>query len=255
MGERLRGRGKTGGCRYNRENHLSASIARITEGCSKRLSSKAAASEEARRTLRYVESLSEARTPLAGFFSIRLGGRFSRSGIRYRHDVEILLGDQLAFHQEAEFIATGCRKDEKRDVDAEIGDLETVIDLDVGKSGSTDQLFRVEIDQVDIKVIEAFGVGEAEVESHMLMVERERSRLKMREDSDQAFLFGEAILNDLVADQKRLHGRLGDICHRPILEKRGGDGKTVLEHLIDQSTQPRMAGPPRMSRISPKSVV
>ena len=41
-------------------------------GCSKRLSSKAAASEEARRTLRYVESLREARTPLADFFSILL---------------------------------------------------------------------------------------------------------------------------------------------------------------------------------------
>src|SRR4029077_12035424 len=39
-------------------------------GCSKRLSSKAAASEEARRTLRYVEPLSDARTPLADFFSI-----------------------------------------------------------------------------------------------------------------------------------------------------------------------------------------
>ena len=38
----------------------------------KRLSSKAAASEEARRTLRYVEPLSEGRTPLAGFFSSRL---------------------------------------------------------------------------------------------------------------------------------------------------------------------------------------
>ncbi len=41
-------------------------------GCSKRPSSKAAASEEARRTLRYVESLSDARTKLAGFFSILL---------------------------------------------------------------------------------------------------------------------------------------------------------------------------------------
>ena len=37
------------------------------------LSSKAAASEEARRTLRYVEPLSEARTLLADFFSILLG--------------------------------------------------------------------------------------------------------------------------------------------------------------------------------------
>jgi hypothetical protein len=35
-------------------------------------SSKAAASEEARRTLRYVEPLSDARTPLAAFFSILL---------------------------------------------------------------------------------------------------------------------------------------------------------------------------------------
>ena len=41
-------------------------------GCSKRLSSKAAASETARRTLRYVEPLSDARTPLADFFSILL---------------------------------------------------------------------------------------------------------------------------------------------------------------------------------------
>ncbi len=68
--------------------------ARIPSGCSKRLSSKAAASEETRRTLRYVESLRfmpcrirhgtpvnaaemvrrqcPARTPLADFFSILL---------------------------------------------------------------------------------------------------------------------------------------------------------------------------------------
>ena len=41
-------------------------------GCAKRPSSKAAASEEARRTLRYVEPLSDARTMLAVFFSILL---------------------------------------------------------------------------------------------------------------------------------------------------------------------------------------
>jgi hypothetical protein len=44
-------------------------------GCSKNSSSKAAASKEARRTLRYVEPLSDARTPLAGFFSILLEQR------------------------------------------------------------------------------------------------------------------------------------------------------------------------------------
>ena len=41
-------------------------------GCSKRPSNKAATSEEARRTLRYVEPLSDARTQLADFFSILL---------------------------------------------------------------------------------------------------------------------------------------------------------------------------------------
>ena len=42
-------------------------------GCSERPSSEAAASEEARRTLQYVESLSDARTPLAGFVNSLLG--------------------------------------------------------------------------------------------------------------------------------------------------------------------------------------
>ena len=42
-------------------------------GCSKSSSGAAAASEEARRTLRYVQSLSDARTKLADFFSILLG--------------------------------------------------------------------------------------------------------------------------------------------------------------------------------------
>jgi hypothetical protein len=41
-------------------------------GCSKRPSSKAAVSEEARRTLRYVEPLIDERTPLADFFNILL---------------------------------------------------------------------------------------------------------------------------------------------------------------------------------------
>jgi hypothetical protein len=39
----------------------------------KKAPSKATASEEARRTLRHVELLSDARTPLEGFFNILLG--------------------------------------------------------------------------------------------------------------------------------------------------------------------------------------
>jgi four helix bundle protein len=54
----------------------------MTSGCSKRLSSKAATSEGARRTLRYVEPMSDVRTPLADFFSILLGERQSRGDIQ-----------------------------------------------------------------------------------------------------------------------------------------------------------------------------
>ena len=50
-------------------------------GCSKRPSSKAAASEEARRTLRYVEPLSDARTKLEDFFSILLGAYGSQRSL------------------------------------------------------------------------------------------------------------------------------------------------------------------------------
>ena len=42
----------------------------------RRSAGKAAVSEEARRTLRYVEPLSDTRTPLADFFSILLVGHY-----------------------------------------------------------------------------------------------------------------------------------------------------------------------------------
>ena len=59
-------------------------------GCSKSPSSKAAASEEARRTLRYVEPLSDARTLLAGFFSILLEIPTAFDRLKQRHFVGIL---------------------------------------------------------------------------------------------------------------------------------------------------------------------
>ena len=59
----------------------------------------------------------------------------------------------------------------------------------------------------------------------------------MSEDSDQTLLFGEAILNDLVADEKCLHGRFVDISHEPIVEKCGGEGKTVFDCLRQRDGQ------------------
>jgi hypothetical protein len=58
-------------------------------GCSKRPSSKAATSEEARRTLRYVEPLSDARTLLAVFFSILLQISTSFDRLEQRHIVGV----------------------------------------------------------------------------------------------------------------------------------------------------------------------
>ena len=61
--------GKLSYCPKCRKNLSYGADVKIASGCSKRPSSKAAVSEEARRTLRYVEPLSDARTPLADFFS------------------------------------------------------------------------------------------------------------------------------------------------------------------------------------------
>jgi hypothetical protein len=63
----------------------------IASGCSKRPFSKAAASEEARRTLRYVKPLNDARTMLADFFSILL--KFDPQPERARIIVELFVAD------------------------------------------------------------------------------------------------------------------------------------------------------------------
>jgi hypothetical protein len=57
-------------------------------GCSERPSSKAAASEEARRTLRYVEPLSDARTMLADFVNSLLARIIHEGSWRKRADAK-----------------------------------------------------------------------------------------------------------------------------------------------------------------------
>ena len=59
---------------------------------------KAAANEEARRTFRYIEPLSEERTMLADFFSILLSGLFQlrkrgRVGLKLRQRVSLVERD------------------------------------------------------------------------------------------------------------------------------------------------------------------
>jgi hypothetical protein len=66
----------------------SSTIGKHQAGCSKRPSSKAAASEEAGRTLRYVEPLSDTTTTLADFFIILLERpiRRRRKSLQFRRE-------------------------------------------------------------------------------------------------------------------------------------------------------------------------
>ena len=65
---------------------------------------KAAASEEARRTLRYVEPLSDARTRLADFFSILLDRSFPGRVKRMVVDQFFVCGKVIGFNGEVSFV-------------------------------------------------------------------------------------------------------------------------------------------------------
>ena len=76
----------------------------ILAGCSERPSSKAAASAEARRTLRYVEPLNAARTMLADFINSLLAIRWPRvSSCSNSH-----LDSRNTLHVGAQISETGC---------------------------------------------------------------------------------------------------------------------------------------------------
>jgi len=78
-----------------------AAMGKHQAGCSKRPFSKAAASEEARRTLRYVEPLSEARTKLADFFSILQDWGFRKWETRSSAPDDALLIEEVIDHFDA----------------------------------------------------------------------------------------------------------------------------------------------------------
>src|SRR5512146_1800963 len=130
---------------------------------------------------------------------------------RHLHDVEILLRDEMPLHAEAKLISPGGGEDQRGDVNAKIRDLQTVSDHNIRKSGTTNELFAVEIDQINVELIGSFGIGQAEVQTHLLMLERKTDGLQVCEEADQALLLGHAVFDDLVADQERLNARLRDI--------------------------------------------
>ncbi len=82
-------------------------------GCSNRPSSKAAASEEARRTLRYVEPLSDARTMLADCFSILL--RFRVPSETRQHPFDRFLHHRILIFEQRKQVVNGLLRPEPRE--------------------------------------------------------------------------------------------------------------------------------------------
>ena len=141
------------------------------------------------------------------------------------HHVEILLCNQVSFHAETEFIAARSGKDQRGDVNSKIGNLEAIGDDDVGKGSPTHELLDVQIHQIDVEMVCTFCIGEAEVQSHLLMLKRKCDRLKMSEQTDQAFLLGQAVFDHLIANEKGLDARLYDIYHGSIVRHFDGLSK------------------------------
>src|SRR6185436_19477125 len=142
---------------------------------------------------------------------------------RHLHHTEVLLRDQMPFHPEAEFIAPRSGEDQRGDIDPEIGNLKAVADSNIWESGSADKLFVVEVDQIDVEVIGPLGIGETEIEAH------------------EAFLLGDAVLNDLVADQEGLHAGFRDVRHTAIVRESSALSKRMCFSTRSQLTAPVVA--------------
>jgi hypothetical protein len=106
-------------------------------------------------------------------------------GRRQLDDIEVFLRDDAAVYPQPKLIATGRWKQQGRNIDAEIGNLQPIVDDDVWEGGAADQLIRIDIDQVDIEVIGARCVGHAKIQTELRMLKWEGQRLKVGEDADQ----------------------------------------------------------------------
>ena len=86
---------------------------------------------------------------------------------RHLHHAEVFLCDKMPFHAKAKLVASRRGEDQGRDIDPKIGNLKAVADGDIRKGGPADELFVVEVDQIDVEVIRPCGIGEAEIQPHV----------------------------------------------------------------------------------------
>jgi len=131
--------------------------------------------------------------------------RFGRRWRRHLDHIEVLLRDDRMADPQPKFIAAGGGKNQCRDIDGKIRDVQAISNVDRRKCRSADEFIGIEKEEVDIKLVSPFGVGQAEVDAQLLVLKREDRGSEMCEDADQAFLSGGTVFNDAIADQKRLH--------------------------------------------------
>lgn len=127
--------------------------------------------------------------------------------------IEVFLCHDAAVYAEAKLIATWGGEQECGDIDAEVGNLQTVADDDFRERCAADELICVHVHQVDFEVIRPLGVGHAEVEAELLVLKWECHRMEVGEEADQRFFLGQTIFDDAVADQEGLHAGSRDISH------------------------------------------
>lgn len=132
---------------------------------------------------------------------------------RQLHHIKVFLRDEVAVHAEAKFVPSRGGEDQRRDINAEVRALEPVGDDDIRESGTTDKLLIVQINEVNGEFVAAFGIGQAEVQSHLLVLEGKAESLEMGKQSDQTLLLGYGVFDDLVTNQESLNARFGNIRH------------------------------------------
>jgi hypothetical protein len=135
----------------------------------------------------------------------------------------------MAIHFEAELVPARGREDQDGDIEAEVAALQTVCDDDVRKRCPAHELFPVEVHQIDLELVRTFGVRQAEIESQVLMLKREGAGLQMSEDSNEAFLLRQAVLDHLIADEERLYAWLCDFRHPCYPTRNLAIGKRFLQ--------------------------
>jgi len=128
-------------------------------------------------------------------------------------DVEIFLRDEIPVRKQAELIPARCREDQRRNIHAEIMNLQPVFDFNRPQRGCPDELILIQIHETKLKLILSFRVRQTKIDSHLGVLAGKACRPQMRKRSDDALLSGKAVQDHRIANQKGLHDGFDKFVH------------------------------------------